>query len=52
MPIENHFLKGAKRLTVVGEGTKIRPKRIVLHYTAGSTLGGAISTLRKNGLSY
>jgi len=52
MPIENHFLKGPKRINVLGTGSVIRPTRIVLHYTAGSTLSGAISTLRKKGLSY
>jgi N-acetylmuramoyl-L-alanine amidase len=32
--------------------SKIEPARVVLHYSAGSTLIGAVETLRNRGLSY
>lgn len=52
MAIHQHFLTDAKRITVLGAGSAISPKRIVVHYTAGSSLSGAVTTLKKRGLSY
>lgn len=52
MRISNHKIEGAKAITTLGTGSPIRPTRLVIHYTAGSTLSGAVSTLKKRRLSY
>ena len=52
MPIKNDFLTTAKRIKSFGTGSIINPTRIVLHYTAVSSLSGAVSALKSAGLSY
>lgn len=50
--VSDHFIEGATKITTLGQGSKITPTRLVIHYTAGSTLKGAVAALRKKGLSY
>lgn len=52
MAIRNHFLVGARRISRLGHGSVISPTKIVVHYTAGSSLSGAVSTLEARNLSY
>lgn len=52
MAIRNHFLVGARRINRLGRGSVISPTKIVVHYTAGSSLSGAVSTLEARNLSY
>lgn len=50
--ISDHFIESAKKITKLGTGSVITPKRLVLHYTAGSSLKGAIDALEARELSY
>ncbi|MEX0308387.1 MAG: N-acetylmuramoyl-L-alanine amidase [Ruegeria sp.] len=50
--ISDHFVDEAKRISSLGKGSKINPTKLVIHYTAGSTLSSAISALKKHNNSY
>ena len=50
--ISDHFVEGAERITTLGQGSEITPTRLVIRYTAGSTLIGAVAALKIKGLSY
>jgi N-acetylmuramoyl-L-alanine amidase len=52
MKIKNGFLEGVKKITSLGSGSAMTPEFIVFHYTAGSSLSGAVSTLKASGNSY
>jgi len=45
-------IAGADSITLADTGNAMTPTRIVLHYSAGSTLSSAVSTLRQRELSY
>ena len=47
----NDLIEDAERVDL-GNGNKIMPTRIVLHYSGGSTLNSAIATLKARKLSY
>jgi len=50
--IQNDRITGAVSVALPDPGNPQQPTRIVLHYSAGSTLAGAVQTLRARGLSY
>jgi len=50
--ITNGRIMGAASVALSDTGNPMIPTRIVLHYSAGSTLAGAIATLRQRHLSY
>lgn len=52
MQIIDGFFKDAKKITTLGVGQKMAPTFIVIHYTAGSSLSGAVTTLQAEGYSY
>ena len=41
LSISNDFADSATRITNLGVGTAMTPTRILLHYTAGSSLSGS-----------
>jgi N-acetylmuramoyl-L-alanine amidase len=55
MPVtinDNHRIVGAASVNLGMPNGTITPRRIVVHYTAGSTLSGAINALQGGGNSY
>lgn len=52
MKIKDGIVSEAKPISGLGTGSVMSPKFIVIHYTAGSSLSGAVSTLKAKGLSY
>ncbi|AVL52889.1 N-acetylmuramoyl-L-alanine amidase [Roseobacter denitrificans] len=52
LSISNDFADSATRITSLGAGNPMTPTRIVVHYTAGSSLSGAVNALKSRGLSY
>jgi N-acetylmuramoyl-L-alanine amidase len=48
----DHFVDGANVVNLGTNGSPMSPTRIVIHYTAGSTLSGAVSTLTSKKLGY
>lgn len=49
---KDDFVNDAEFVDLGTKGNLIVPTRIVIHYTAGSTLSGAVSTLKSKGLGY
>lgn len=52
MTIQDHFLLEAKQENLIKSRFNIEPKYIIIHYTGGGSVSGAIRTLRRRGLSY
>jgi N-acetylmuramoyl-L-alanine amidase len=52
MKIEDGIVSTAKAIPGLGTGSPMTPTFIVVHYTAGSTLSGAVQALKSSGLSY
>ena len=50
--ISDHYVQKATKITTLGQGSKILPTKLVIHYTAGSSLRGAVAALKKRDLSY
>ncbi len=55
MPVtiaNDHWVDGADKVDLLTTGNAMTPTRIVIHYSAGSTLSGAVATLKARKLSY